>query len=78
MRYNYIALGAGGLSALGGVNDYLFSKLAKKYELVAVIDTKGLPENNLSNFQSPPNSVWVRYPSVKNFIYYFNQFCVWT
>ena len=40
MRYRILALGAGGLSGLGGVHEYLFSTLAKKHEVVGVMDTR--------------------------------------
>lgn len=40
MRHKIIALGAGGLSGLGGVHENLFPALAKKHELVYVIDTR--------------------------------------
>jgi len=40
MGYRIIGLGAGGLSGFGGVHEHLFSELAKKHELVGVIDTK--------------------------------------
>jgi glycosyltransferase involved in cell wall biosynthesis len=40
MKYRILALGAGGLSGLSGVHENLFSALAKKHELVGVIDTR--------------------------------------
>jgi glycosyltransferase involved in cell wall biosynthesis len=40
MKYRILALGAGVLSGLSGVHENLFSALAKKHELVGVIDTR--------------------------------------
>lgn len=40
MIYKILALGAGGLSGLSGVHENLFSTLAKKHELIDVIDTR--------------------------------------
>lgn len=40
MRHKIIALGAGGLSGLSGVHENLFPALAKKHEVVGVMDTR--------------------------------------
>ena len=65
MKYKYIALGAGGSSGLGGVNEYLFSTLAKKYELVGVIDTK---LSGFWKYQNVPYCFW-RVPGISKYLH---------
>jgi glycosyltransferase involved in cell wall biosynthesis len=65
MRYKILGLGAGGLSGLGGVHEYLFSTLAKKHVLVDVIDTR------LSGFWKYRNVLYCfwRLPGVSKYLH---------
>ena len=65
MKYRILALGAGGLSGLSGVHEYLFSTLAKKHELAGVIDTR------LSGFWKSWNVLYCfwRLPGVSKYLH---------
>ena len=65
MKYRILALGAGGLSGLSGVHGNLFSALAKKHELVDVIDTR------LSGFWKYWNAFYcfLRLPGVSKYLH---------
>jgi glycosyltransferase involved in cell wall biosynthesis len=65
MKYRILALGAGGLSGLSGVHEYLFSALAKKHALAGVINTR------LSGFWKYWNVLYCfwRLPSVSKYLH---------